>query len=143
GAAHAVAEAARNVAVTGATPLAITNCLNLGNPERPEVMWHLTEPIRGIRDACIAFETPVTGGNVSLYNESGGIGIWPTPVIGMVGLLADHRLPGPTAFPRPGLTIYILGETFAELGGTAFADTVLGVVSGRPPAIDLTKERAL
>jgi phosphoribosylformylglycinamidine synthase subunit PurL len=143
GAAHAVAEAARNVAVTGATPLAITNCLNLGNPERPEVMWQLTESIRGIRDACVAFETPVTGGNVSLYNESGGIGIWPTPVIGMVGLLADHRLRVPSAFPRPGLTIYILGETFAELGGTAFADAILGVVSGRPPAIDLTKERAL
>jgi len=143
GAAHAVAEAARNVAVTGATPLAITNCLNLGNPERPEVMWQLTESIRGIRDACVAFETPVTGGNVSLYNESGDRGIWPTPVIGMVGLLADHRLRVPSAFPRPGLAIYVLGETFAELGGSVFAETILDAMSGRPPAIDLSKERAL
>jgi phosphoribosylformylglycinamidine synthase subunit PurL len=143
GAAHAVAEAARNVAVTGATPLAITNCLNLGNPERPEVMWQLTESIRGIREACLAFETPVTGGNVSLYNESGGTGIWPTPVIGMVGLLADHRLRVPSAFPRPGLAIYLLGETFAELGGSEFAESVLGVVAGKPPALDLDKERAL
>jgi phosphoribosylformylglycinamidine synthase len=143
GAAHAVAEAARNVAVTGATPLAITNCLNLGNPERPEVMWQLTESIRGIREACLAFETPVTGGNVSLYNESGGSAIWPTPVIGMVGLLADHRLRVPTAFPRPGLAIYLLGETFAELGGSEFAESVLGVVAGKPPALDLGKERAL
>ncbi len=143
GAAHAVAEAARNVAVTGATPLAITNCLNLGNPERPEVMWQLTESIRGIREACLAFETPVTGGNVSLYNESGGSAIWPTPVIGMVGLLADHRLRVPSAFPRPGLAIYVFGETFAELGGSEFAESVLGVVAGKPPALDLDKERAL
>jgi phosphoribosylformylglycinamidine synthase II len=143
GAAHAVAEAARNVAVTGAIPLAITNCLNLGNPERPEVMWQLTESIRGIREACLAFDTPVTGGNVSLYNESGGSAIWPTPVIGMVGLLADHRLRVPSAFPRPGLAIYLLGETFAELGGSEFAESVLGVVAGKPPALDLGKERAL
>jgi phosphoribosylformylglycinamidine synthase subunit PurL len=143
GAMHAVAEAARNVAVTGATPLAITNCLNFGNPERPEVMWQLIDSIRGIREACLAFETPVTGGNVSLYNETGGSAIWPTPVIGMVGLLADHRLRVPSAFPRPGLTIYLLGETFAELGGSEFAESVLGVIAGRPPALDLGRERAL
>jgi phosphoribosylformylglycinamidine synthase subunit PurL len=143
GAMHAVAEAARNVAVSGATPLAITNCLNLGNPERPEVMWQLTESIRGIREACLAFETPVTGGNVSLYNESAGSAIWPTPTIGMVGLIADHRLRVPSAFARPGLAIYLLGETFAELGGSEFAETVLGVVAGRPPAVDLARERAL
>jgi len=143
GAMHAVAEAARNVAVTGATPLAITNCLNFGNPERPEVMWQLTESIRGIREACLAFDTPVTGGNVSLYNESGGSAIWPTPTIGMVGLIGDHRLRVPSAFPRPGLAIYLLGETFAELGGSEFAETVLGLVAGRPPAVDLTRERAL
>jgi phosphoribosylformylglycinamidine synthase subunit PurL len=143
GAAHAVAEAARNVAVTGATPLAITNCLNLGDPERPQVMWQLTESIRGIREACLAFETPVTGGNVSLYNESADSAIWPTPVIGMVGLIADHRLRVPSAFPRPGLAIYVLGETFPELGGSEFAETVLGMIAGRPPALDLAKERAL
>ena len=143
GAAHAVAEAARNVAVTGARPLAITNCLNFGNPERPEVMWQFTESIRGIRDACLAFDTPVTGGNVSFYNGSGVSTIDPTPVIGMLGLLQDHRLRVPSAFPRPGLAIHLLGDTFAELGGSEFAETVLGVVAGRPPALDLATERAL
>jgi phosphoribosylformylglycinamidine synthase len=106
-------------------------------------MWQLTESIRGIRDACLAFETPVTGGNVSLYNESAGSAIWPTPTIGMVGLLADHRLRVPSAFARPGLAIYLLGETFAELGGSEFAETVLRVVAGRPPEVDLARERAL
>jgi len=143
GAAHAVAEAARNVAVTGARPLAITNCLNFGNPERPEVMWQFAEAVRGIRDACLALETPVTGGNVSFYNESGGSAIWPTPVIGMLGLLEDHRLRVPSSFGGAGHAIYLLGETFAELGGSEFADVVLGVVAGRPPALDLVRERAL
>jgi phosphoribosylformylglycinamidine synthase II len=143
GAVHAVAESARNVAVTGAVPIAITNCLNFGNPERPEVMWELTESIRGIREACLAFDTPVTGGNVSLYNESGDVAIWPTPVIGMLGLLEDYRLRVPSAFPRPGLAIYLAGETFAELGGSEFAEAVLGVVAGKPPALDPSKERAL
>ena len=143
GAAHAVAEAARNVAVTGARPLAITNCLNFGTPVRPEVLWQFTESIRGIRDACLAFDTPVTGGNVSFYNGSGVSTIDPTPVIGMLGLLQDHRLRVPSAFPRPGLAIHLLGDTFAELGGSEFAETVLGVVAGRPPALDLATERAL
>jgi phosphoribosylformylglycinamidine synthase len=143
GAAHAVAEAARNVAVTGARPLAITNCLNFGNPERPEVMWEFHEAIRGLRDACAALETPVTGGNVSFYNESGSSAIWPTPVIGMLGLLEDYRLRVPTAFPRAGLSIVLLGDTRAELGGSEFAEAVLGVVAGRPPALDLSAERAL
>ena len=143
GAAHAVAEAARNVAVTGATPLAITNCMNFGNPERPEVMWQFTESIRGMAEACLALNTPVTGGNVSFYNESGDSAIWPTPVIGMLGLLQDYRLCVPTGFPRAGLAIYAAGETFAELGGSEFADVVLGVVAGRPPALDLDRESAL
>jgi phosphoribosylformylglycinamidine synthase len=143
GAMHAVAEAARNVAVTGARPLAITNCLNFGNPERPEVMWQFAESIRGIRDACAALGTPVTGGNVSFYNESGDSAIDPTPVIGMLGLLPDHRLRVPSAFPSPGLAIYLLGETGAELGGSEFAEAVLGDIGGMPPALDLTKERAL
>ena len=116
GAAHAVAEAARNVACTGATPLAITNCLNFGNPERPEVMWQFAQSVRGIADACRAFETPVTGGNVSFYNESGSSAIWPTPVIGMLGLIEDHRLAVRGAFTGNGSWIYLLGETFAELG---------------------------
>ncbi|MBI3649106.1 MAG: phosphoribosylformylglycinamidine synthase subunit PurL [Actinobacteria bacterium] len=143
GAVHAVAEAARNVAVTGARPLAITNCLNFGNPERPVVMWQFAESIRGMREACLALGTPVTGGNVSFYNESGGSAIWPTPVIGMLGLLEDHRQRVPTGFPRAGLAIYAAGATFAELGGSEFAEVVLGAVAGRPPAIDLARERAL
>ncbi|HEX6845246.1 MAG TPA: AIR synthase-related protein, partial [Actinomycetota bacterium] len=143
GAMHAVAEAARNVAVTGARPLAITNCLNFGNPERPEVMWQFSESIRGMREACLALETPVTGGNVSFYNESGDSAIDPTPVIGMLGLLPDYRLRVPSAFPRPGLAIYLLGDTFAELGGSEFAEAVLGTVAGLPPALDLPRERAL
>ena len=142
GAAHAVAEAARNVAMTGATPLAITNCLNFGNPERPEVMWQFAESIRGMADACRALDTPVTGGNVSFYNESGASAIWPTPTIGMLGLLEDHRLAVRTAFSA-GRSVYLLGETFPELGGSEFAEVVLGAISGRPPELDLVRERAL
>jgi len=143
GAMHAVAEAARNVAVVGARPLAITNCMNFGNPERPAVMWQFAESVRGMRDACLALDTPVTGGNVSFYNESGDSAIWPTPVIGMLGLLEDHRLRVPAGFERAGLTICLLGETFPELGGSEFADVVLGTIAGRPPALDLERERAL
>ncbi len=143
GAAHAVAESGRNVAATGAEPLAITNCLNFANPERPEVMWQFAESVRGISDACRALQTPVTGGNVSFYNESSGSAIWPTPVIGMVGLLDDHRLALPSGFARAGAVVYVLGETFAELGGSEFGEVVLGQVAGRPPALDLGRERAL
>ncbi len=143
GAAHAVAEAARNVAVMGATPLAITNCMNFGNPERPEVMWQFSESIRGMTDACNAFGTPVTGGNVSFYNESGDSAIWPTPVIGMLGLIHDYRLLVRTGFPGPGLIVYLLGETLPELGGSEFAEVVLGRIAGRPPALDFEREAAL
>jgi phosphoribosylformylglycinamidine synthase subunit PurL len=143
GGAHAVAEAARNVAVTGARPLGITNCQNFGNPERPEVMWQFSEAVRGMRDACLALDTPVTGGNVSFYNESGGSAIWPTPVVGVLGSLADYRLRVPSGFSSPGLAVYVLGESFAELGGSEFAETVLGVVAGAPPALDLQAERRL
>jgi phosphoribosylformylglycinamidine synthase II len=142
GAVHAVAEAARNVACTGATPLAITNCLNFGNPERPEVMWQFAESVRGLADACRDLGTPVTGGNVSFYNESGGSAIWPTPVVGMLGLIEDYRLAVRHAF-LPGAVVYLLGETFAELGGSELAEVELGVVAGHPPAIDLERERAL
>jgi phosphoribosylformylglycinamidine synthase II len=140
GAAHAVAEAARNVAVVGAKPLAVTNCLNFGNPERPEVMWAFAEATRGMGDACRALGTPVTGGNVSFYNESGDSSVWPTPVIGMLGLIEDYRLLVRTGFPEPRLVIYLLGETLPELGGSEYADVVLGRVSGRPPALDLERE---
>ena len=143
GGAHAVAEAARNVACAGAVPLAITNCLNFGNPERPEVMWQFAETIRGIADACRALGTPVTGGNVSFYNESGGSAIWPTPIVGMLGLLEDHRLRVPSAIPEPDLVVYLLGETRSELGGSEYADVVLGVVGGVPPELDLGAEGRL
>jgi phosphoribosylformylglycinamidine synthase len=143
GAAHAVAEAARNVACTGARPLAITNCLNFGNPERPEVMWQFAESIRGIADACRALSTPVTGGNVSFYNESGDSAIWPTPVIGTLGVIEDYRLAVPSSFEDGGAWIYLLGETFAELGGSEFAEAVLHEVAGRPPALDLDREARL
>jgi phosphoribosylformylglycinamidine synthase II len=142
GGAHAVAEAARNVACVGARPLAITNCLNFGSPERPEVMWAFHETIRGMADACRALGTPVTGGNVSFYNESGESAIWPTPVVGMVGLLDDHRLRVGAAF-APGAVIYLLGETLSELGGSEYAEVVLGTVTGRPPGVDLDREAGL
>jgi len=138
-----VAESARNVAVMGATPLGITNCMNFGNPERPEVMWQFAESIQGMADACRAFGTPVTGGNVSFYNESGQSAIWPTPVVGMLGLIEDYRLLVRPDFPGPGLLVYLLGETFPELGGSEFAEVVLGKVSGRPPALDFAREAAL
>jgi len=137
GAAHAVAEAARNVACVGARPMAVTNCLNFGNPERPEVMWQFAEAIRGMGDACSALGTPVTGGNVSFYNEAAGSAIWPTPVVGMVGLLEDYRLLVRSAFPSGGLAVYVLGATLPELGGSEYADVVLGKVTGRPPVVDL------
>jgi phosphoribosylformylglycinamidine synthase len=142
GGAHAVAEGARNVASVGARPVAITNCLNFGNPERPEVMWAFREAIRGMADACRALGTPVTGGNVSFYNESGDSAIWPTPVVGMLGLLEDHRLRVGAGF-GPGSVVYLLGETFAELGGSEYAEVILGTVSGRPPGLDLDREAGL
>jgi phosphoribosylformylglycinamidine (FGAM) synthase-like enzyme len=141
--AHAVAEAARNVATVGGRPLAITNCLNFGDPERPDVMWAFREAVRGIGDACRAFRTPVTGGNVSFYNASEGSGIYPTPIVGMVGMLDDYRLMVRPAFSAPDLSIYLLGTTFPELGGSEFADVVLGQVSGVPPVIDFDAEARL
>jgi phosphoribosylformylglycinamidine synthase subunit PurL len=143
GGAHAVAEAARNVAAMGARPVAVTNCLNFGNPERPEVMWAFSEAIRGLGDACRAFNTPVTGGNVSFYNESGGSAVYPTPIVGMVGLVEDYRLLVRNGFSRDGLSIFLLGRTLPELGGSEFADAVLGKVSGRPPGLDFEAEAGL
>ncbi|HEY3210878.1 MAG TPA: phosphoribosylformylglycinamidine synthase subunit PurL [Actinomycetota bacterium] len=143
GGAHAVAEAARNVATVGARPLAITNCLNFGNPERAEVMWSFAEAVRGIGDACRAINTPVTGGNVSFYNESGDSAVYPTPVVGMVGVLDDYRLLVRPGFPSGGLVIYVLGRTLPELGGSEYGEAVLGKVSGRPPRLDLDAEGRL
>jgi phosphoribosylformylglycinamidine synthase len=139
----AVAEAARNIACTGARPLGITDCLNFGNPEKPEVFYQFREACRGISEACVAFETPVTGGNVSFYNESPTGAVYPTPTIGMVGLIehADRRVP--SHFAAPGDTIVILGATRGALGGSAYWAELLDFVGGAPASVDLAAERAL
>ncbi|HEX5385989.1 MAG TPA: phosphoribosylformylglycinamidine synthase subunit PurL [Gemmatimonadales bacterium] len=139
----AVAEAARNVACTGARPLGITDCLNFGNPEKPEVFFQFREASRGIADACRAFGTPVTGGNVSFYNESPTGAVDPTPVIGMVGLLDRIAERVPSHFRRAGDTIVLLGTTHGVLGGSAYWASVYGFVGGRPAAVDLEAERRL
>jgi len=143
GAMHAVAEAARNVACTGARPIAITNCLNFGNPERPDVMWQFAEAVAGIGEACRAFDTPVTGGNVSFYNETDGESIHPTPVIGMLGILEDSSKRMDIAFKNSGDAIVLLGETFPELGGSEYAWKIHRHLGGTPPDVDLERERAL
>ncbi len=143
GAMLAVAEAARNVACTGARPLAATNCLNFGNPERPAIMWQFAQAVEGIGEACRALNTPITGGNVSLYNETDGRAIYPTPVIGVVGLLehADRVLE--RRFRESGDVVILLGEGRGELGGSEYLRVVAGRVAGEPPALDLDRERAL
>ncbi len=138
----AVAEAARNVACTGARPMAITNCLNFGNPSRPEVYFQLTEAIAGIGEACEALSTPVTGGNVSLYNESPTGAVYPTPVIGMVGLLNDVSHATRATFANDGDAIVLFGESADELGGSEYLSRIHDVVAGTPPACDLDAERA-
>ena len=144
GARLAVAEAARNVAATGARPLAITNCLNFGSPEKPEVMWQFSETVRGIRDACLAFETPVTGGNVSFYNETNDRPIYPTPVIGMLGVLDSPESNVGLAFRADGDTIVLLGDTSpGDFGGSEYAKVVNGTIGGPPPALDIDAEVAL
>jgi phosphoribosylformylglycinamidine synthase len=139
----AVAEAARNLACTGARPLGITDCLNFGSPERPAVFHQFTEACRGIADACRAFGTPVTGGNVSFYNESPTGAVDPTPVVGMVGLLARADRAVPSHARAAGDVVFVLGETRAELGGSAFWEAVLGFVGGQPPRVQLEAERRL
>ncbi len=118
GGAIAVAESARNVACTGATPVAITNCLNFGNPYNPEVYWQFKEAASGIREACLALDTPVTGGNVSFYNESPDAAVLPTPVIGMLGVIDDGDIPVPSTFRQPGDAIVLLGVERGEVGGS-------------------------
>jgi phosphoribosylformylglycinamidine synthase II len=138
----AVAEAARNVAATGARPLAVTDCLNFGNPERPEVYWQLQQAIAGISAACRALGVPVVSGNVSLYNESAdGGAIYPTPVVGMVGLLADHGTRLAAGFQGEGDFVLLAGRTGDDLGGSEYAKVVHGEVRGRPPAVDMGSER--
>jgi phosphoribosylformylglycinamidine synthase len=143
GAMLAVAEAARNVACAGARPLGATNCLNFGNPERPPIMWQFAQAVEGIGAACRALAIPITGGNVSLYNETDGKAIYPTPVIGVVGLLeqADRVLTG--RFQRSGDVIILLGTGRGELGGSEYLKVVYDRVSGVPPQLDLESERSL
>ncbi len=144
GAQHAVAEAARNVAVTGARPLAVTNCLNFGSPERPEVMWEFAESVRGMGDACRALGTPIVSGNVSFYNETLSVGgIPPTPTVGMLGLLEDVSLAVRAGFRGAGDTIVLLGETREELGATEYHPVRHGLERGAPPRLDLAAEAAL
>jgi phosphoribosylformylglycinamidine synthase len=142
GAKIAVAEAARNVAVSGAEPLSVTNCLNFGNPMNPEVFWQLKKCIEGMRDACLAFGTPVSGGNVSLYNQNPNGAIDPTPTIGMVGLL-EGREPVTSFFKDEGDVVMLLGETKEELGGSEFLKTIFNKKAGLPPRLDLKRAKEL
>ncbi|MGC1228399.1 MAG: phosphoribosylformylglycinamidine synthase subunit PurL [Candidatus Sulfotelmatobacter sp.] len=151
GAMHAVAEAARKVACSGATPVGATNCLNFGNPEKPHIMWQFSQTIDGITKACEELEIPITGGNVSFYNETLGEGIYPTPVLGVVGVLDDVRKTAKMHFASAGRTIVLLhaGEAAditdveSEFGSSEYAKEVLGSLWGYPPEIDIEKEAAL
>jgi len=151
GAMHAVAESSRNVACTGATPIAATNCLNFGNPEKPHIMWQFSQTIDGITKACEELETPITGGNVSFYNETLGEGIYPTPVMGVVGIIEDvHKAIGPD-FREAGRALIMLrgsepgdaSDVEAEFGSSEYAKEVLGHVWGFPPSLELDKESLL
>src|SRR5271154_4477219 len=151
GAEHAVAEAARKVACTGATPVGATNCLNFGNPEKPHIMWQFSQTIDGITKACEELETPITGGNVSFYNETLGEGIYPTPVIGVVGILEDVHKAAKMHFAKPGRKIVLLRasqfgdevDAESEFGSSEYAKEILGAVWGYPPELDLEKETTL
>src|SRR5271163_2963979 len=158
GAMHAVAEAARNVACSGARPIAATNCLNFGNPEKPEVMWQFSEAIDGIAEACRVLETPITGGNVSFYNETLGKAIYPTPVLGVLGLMEDAECALGSGFRNEGDVIVLLdgmsdgaakdgglkaAATKTDFASSEYSKTIHGVVAGLPPAIDLAAEKRL
>jgi len=138
-----LAEAYRNVAATGARPLAVTNCLNFGSPENPEVMWQFAEAVRGLADGCRELGLPVTGGNVSLYNQTGDVAINPTPVIGVLGVHEDVRTRVPAGWRTAGETVLLLGDTRPEFGGSAWASVLHGHLGGTPPVLDLAAERAL
>jgi phosphoribosylformylglycinamidine synthase len=149
GAMHAVAESARNVSCTGATPVAATNCLNFGNPEKPQIMWQFSQVVDGLTEACTALETPITGGNVSLYNETLGEGIYPTPVIGIVGTLENVEDAMTFHFRQSERDIFVLSgaadtkNAETEFGSSEYAKEILGQIWGVPPALDLKQEAAL
>lgn len=139
----AVSEAARNIVCSGAEPLAITDNLNFGSPEKPEIFWQMEKSVDGMAEACRVLDTPVIGGNVSLYNENAKGAIYPTPVVGMVGLVHDTDHITTQGFKSEGDVILLLGDTFAELGGSEFQAVVHGLTEGRPPKLDLNTERKL
>ncbi len=143
GAQLALAEAYRNVAAAGARPVAVTNCLNFGSPEDPGVMWQFAEAVRGLADGCQILRTPVTGGNVSFYNQTGNLPILPTPVVGVLGVIDDVTRRTAQGFRTDGALVYLLGETEDEFGGSEWAYTVHGFIGGRPPTVDLARERLL
>jgi phosphoribosylformylglycinamidine synthase II len=143
GAQLALAESYRNVAVTGALPLAVTDCLNFGSPENPDVMWQFEQATHGLKDACAVLGIPVTGGNVSFYNQTGDTPILPTPVVGVLGVIDDVRQRITQGFTREGSHVLVLGETRDELSGSTWADVVHGHLGGRPPLVDLAAECAL
>jgi phosphoribosylformylglycinamidine synthase len=141
GAAIAVAESARNVVCTGAKPIAVTNCLNFGNPYKPEVFWQFKEAIAGMGESCRSLNTPVTGGNVSFYNESESYQVYPTPVIGMLGIIDDLSHITPSGFQKNGDIVYLIGKTFPELGGSEYLKRIHDKVAGLPPHLDLETEK--
>ncbi len=143
GAAAAVMESGRNVAMSGATPLAITDCLNYGNPEKPETMWQFARGCEGIKQACKALNTPVVSGNVSLYNETDGVGVFPTPSIAMVGLNQDQNKILPSVFQKDGASLYLIGESKSEFGGSLYMKELFDKVEGTLPKIDFEKELKL
>ncbi len=143
GAQLALAEAYRNIATAGATPLAVSDCLNIGSPEDPGEMWQFAEACRGLKDACLTLGIPVTGGNVSLYNQTGDTAILPTPVVAVLGVIDDVRRRTPSGFPAAGLRIFHLGQTREEFSGSEWAHVIHGHLGGLPPAVDLADERAL
>jgi phosphoribosylformylglycinamidine synthase subunit PurL len=143
GAQLALAEAYRNVATSGAEPLAITDCLNFGSPEDPAIMWQFSEAVRGLADGCRALGTPVTGGNVSFYNQTGSTPILPTPVVGVLGVIDDATRRTPGGFKAADQVIYLLGETRDELAGSAWAQVIHDHLGGQPPAVDFAHEKAL
>ncbi|MEL0261224.1 MAG: phosphoribosylformylglycinamidine synthase subunit PurL, partial [Aquiluna sp.] len=143
GARQALAEAYRNVAVTGAVPRAVTNCLNFGSPENPEVMWQFKQATAGLADACQELGIPVTGGNVSFYNQTGDTAIYPTPVVGVLGVIDDVARRVPSGWQDDGNNIYLLGTTYDELDGSAWAKDLHDHLGGRPPKVDLQKEKEL
>jgi phosphoribosylformylglycinamidine synthase len=139
----AVCESARNVVCTGALPLAITNCLNFGNPYNPENYFQFSESIRGIGDACRKLKTPVTGGNVSFYNQSQEYAVFPTPVIGMLGLIEDYKKTVTSNFKNENDLIFILGDNKGEIGGSEYLNTIHNLIKGDAPDINLDSEKNL